>query len=108
MFGGPLSADGHDVVAGADDPIYDRMPDTDLLLATTADTRILITFDIGYARLARRWADEGADHAGIILVLGMTQNEFGPVLRSLRGVLTGLPRQEEWRNLLMYAARSSA
>jgi hypothetical protein len=107
-IGGPLRADGHDVVVGAEDPRYSAMPDGDLLRAATAADRIVVTFDTGYVQLARACAAEGIDHAGVILVVGMEQHDFGPVLRSIRAALTERPRQDDWRNLLAYAGRSPA
>jgi hypothetical protein len=107
-LGRPLRADGHDVVVGADDPLCQGMPDSDLLRKAATANRLMVTFDTGYARLARAWADEGTDHAGVILIVGMRQNEYGAVLRSLRSTLGARPEQQQWRNLLIHVPRSSA
>jgi hypothetical protein len=106
--GGPLRADGHDVVAGDEVPRYRGMPDADLLVAATAEGRVVVTFDVDYDEVVQDCVDEGIDHAGVILILGLGTNEFGAMLRAIRAVLAQLPEQESWRNLLMRVGRSPA
>jgi predicted nuclease of predicted toxin-antitoxin system len=107
-FGVPLRADGHDVLVGTEDPRHHGTPDADLLRIATRLGRIMVTFDIDYVPLAREWGYEGWEHAGILLVVGMRTNEYGPALRAIRAQLNTLPKQEQWRNILGVASRSSA
>jgi hypothetical protein len=104
--GGPLRADGHDVVPGA--PEYAGVPDDRLLHAVAEQGRIVVTCDRRFVRLVRLWAFEGLQHSGVLLLVGMGQNEYGAMLRAIRGRLAQVPEQDGWRDVLMIVGRSSA
>lgn len=62
-----LRADGHDVVAAADDPVLAALADEDLLRASTRQGRAVVTENArDFDRIARAWATAGQDHAGIV------------------------------------------
>ncbi|MGH8999531.1 MAG: DUF5615 family PIN-like protein, partial [Acidimicrobiia bacterium] len=55
-----LRKGGHDVRAADEERELDGMPDEDLLALATAETRILVTFNVAdFPRIVRRWAEEG-------------------------------------------------
>jgi hypothetical protein len=105
-IGGPLRADGHVVLAGADDPACSGMPDDDLLRIASQQGRIFLSCDRGIVQLVRRWAFEGLEHAGVLLLLGIRQNEYGAPLRAIRASLAQQPEHARWHDVLMLVGRS--
>lgn len=60
-----LRAEGHDVLAAADDPVLAALADDDLLRAATANGRAVVTENVrDFDRIVREWAAVGDHHAG--------------------------------------------
>ncbi len=62
-----LRAEGHDVVAAADDQNLRDAADDELLSQATTDSRALVTENVrDFDRLVRLGAESGTHHAGVI------------------------------------------
>jgi len=51
------------------------------------------------ATLLREWAADGRSHAGVILVLGIGNHEFGAVVEGLLRLFEARPAQDAWIDL---------
>ncbi|MGH3030601.1 MAG: DUF5615 family PIN-like protein [Gaiellaceae bacterium] len=95
--GGPLGEGGHDVRALDQEPELEGLQDEDVLALATDDKRILVTHNVAdFPEILREWAGGGRSHAGVILVYGIAQSEFGLIVRGIERSLELRPRQEEW------------
>ncbi|MBV9098297.1 MAG: DUF5615 family PIN-like protein [Frankiaceae bacterium] len=80
-----LRAEGHDVVAAAEEVALRGLADDLLLERATRDERVLVTRNVAdFARLHQLWHTEGKSHQGIAMV---TSSAF-PQDRSFVGALT--------------------
>jgi predicted nuclease of predicted toxin-antitoxin system len=96
-----LALDEHRELEGLDDPV--------VLDLAAQEERILVTFNVrDFPDILRAWAGEGRSHAGCIIVVGMAQNEFGPVLRLLANEFVARPDQSEWQDLAVFLSRAPA
>lgn len=68
----PLRERGHDVRAADEEPELEGWPDEELLALAAREGRIMVTLDIGdFPRILRRWAEEGRQHAGCVVLFGV-------------------------------------
>jgi hypothetical protein len=96
----PLRHDGHDVLALSERPDLEGLADPEVLALASAEERILITRNgRDFAPLLRAWAEASRSHAGCVLIWTLRHDEFGPILRGLRELMTQRPDQEAWRDL---------
>lgn len=97
---GPLRAEGHDVLALAEESSLDGLTDGQVLELAAEQRRIVITRNAkDFAPLLRLWAEAGRHHHGCILVWSLRHDRFGQIVSSLRGALTERPRAREWLDL---------
>ncbi|MGP8005527.1 MAG: DUF5615 family PIN-like protein, partial [Acidimicrobiales bacterium] len=62
-----LRADGHDVMAAADDPVLASLPDEELLRAASRTGSAVVTENArDFDRIVRSWADTGEHHDGVV------------------------------------------
>jgi hypothetical protein len=62
-----LRADGHDVMAAADDPVLASLPDEELLRAASRSGRAVVTENArDFDRVVRSWSLTGEHHAGVV------------------------------------------
>jgi hypothetical protein len=62
-----LRTEGHDVLAGADIPELDALPDEELLRQASSTDRALVTENAkDFDRIVRSWVASGEHHAGVI------------------------------------------
>jgi hypothetical protein len=81
------------------------MPDDELLALATADTRIMVTFNVAdFPRIVRRWAEEGRSHSGCAIVVGIDHSEFGTII--VRRVLESRRDPADWRDYTCFVARA--
>lgn len=100
-IGGPLCDRGHDVRALAAEPDLEGLPDEQVLELATQDDRILITRNSrDFAPLARRWAEGGREHAGLILVWSFTHRQFEEIVAGAEQWLEQYPDAQAWRGLV--------
>ena len=104
-----LREQGHDVRAADEERQLDGLEDDQLLELVAEETRVMITFDVkDFAVIARRWAEAGKAHAGLGIVVGIDNGEFGTILEALSRELDGRPAQSEWSDLTLFITRQSA
>ncbi len=71
------------------------------------DRRILVTHDIeDFPPILREWAAEGRSHAGVILVYGIRQHEFGLLIDGLQELFGERPMQQDWADVSEVLSRS--
>ena len=100
---------GHDVVALDEHRELEGLDDPVVLDLAAQEERILVTFNVrDFPDILRAWAGEVRSHAGCIIVVGMAQNEFGPVLRLLANEFVARPDQSEWQDLAVFLSRAPA
>jgi len=98
--GGPLRADGHDVLALSEHAELEGLEDSLVLALAAEESRILVTRNSkDFAPLLREWAEAGRHHAGCVLIWTLGHHEFAAILDRLRGMLAERPRQSEWRDI---------
>lgn len=103
-IGSPLRRRGHDVEALHDEPAVWGLADKEVLERATAAGRIVVTCDgRHFMPLARSWADENQDHAGILVVWSYRTNAFGEIVDAVHAALLAHPDQDEWVNLVLAA-----
>lgn len=61
----------------------------------TSHGRVILTGDIkDFPRLAESWAEQGREHAGVLLLVGKSRLSYGELLRRLRAFLDAVPAEE--------------
>lgn len=104
----PLRKRGHDVLAADEHRTLDGASDEELLELAAAQGRIVITFDVkDFPPLIASWAAAGRRHAGCIVVVGIRNDAFGTLLGGLAKLFAGRPEQADWKDLLLFLARST-
>ena len=80
------------------------MSDEKVLERAAASGRIVVTRNgRDFIELARAWADEGLDHAGILVVWGYRSTAFGEIVTAVERALAAHPDQDGWVNLVLAA-----
>jgi predicted nuclease of predicted toxin-antitoxin system len=98
--GARLRETGHDVLALAEDPGFEGLPDPQVLEFAAAEQRVLVTRNSrDFAPLARMWAEAGRSHAGIILIWTLDHSRFTEIVAGVERQLPQRPAQEEWRDV---------
>jgi hypothetical protein len=101
-IGDPLRDLGHDVLAAAADVRLARLSDRALLHLADEEQRILVTCDgVHFDILAREWAATKRDHAGLVIVWSLRNNQLKEVVDGVRLLAEGRPRQRDWKNLVL-------
>jgi predicted nuclease of predicted toxin-antitoxin system len=99
-IGAKLREAGHDVLALAEDSGFEGLPDPQVLELAAAEQRILVTRNSrDFAPLARRWAEGGRSHAGIILIWTLDHSRFAEIVAGVEHQLRQRPTQEQWRDI---------
>lgn len=81
-------------------PDLEGLADPEVLALATAEERILVTRNSrDFAPLLRQWAEAGKSHAGCILIWTLNHDDFGPILKGVRGLLAQRPEQASWREI---------
>jgi len=81
------------------------MEDEQLLELAADETRVMITFDVkDFTVIARRWAEAGSTHAGLGIVVGIDQGEFGVILNAISSEVDA---EREWSDLTVFITRRS-
>ncbi len=58
--------------------------------------------------ILRDWADEGREHAGCIILVGIQLGQFGQLIRSIEAALASAPDQKAWLNRAVQVDRRDA
>jgi ATP/maltotriose-dependent transcriptional regulator MalT len=98
-----LRAAGHDVIAGADDPVLAVLIDEELLTWSTRQDRAIVTENArDFDRIARAWAGAAHHHGGIIFTSPRrfhrgSSGYPADLLKALTTLLVGPPAQrQDW------------
>lgn len=98
-LGRRLQAAGHEVRTLDQEPELEALADEQVLALATAESRILVTHNIhDFPAILRQWAQAGQSHAGVILVYGISPNEFDLLARGIEAWLQRRPDQADWRD----------
>lgn len=96
-IGRRLRAAGHDVRALDQERELEALEDEQVLALASAEQRILVTHNVAdFPVILREWASAGRSHAGVILVYGITHNEFDLLARGILRWLDLRPTEEDW------------
>jgi Domain of unknown function (DUF5615) len=72
------------------------LPDEDVLELGVEQQRIVITHNLRhFAPIARRWAEGGHSHSGLILVT-LPHTAYGAILRRLETAFAAHPCERDW------------
>jgi Domain of unknown function (DUF5615) len=90
---------GHEVLALAEDAVYEGLTDPQVLELAASEGRVVITRNSrDFAPISREWAEAGRSHAGLILIWTLDHSQFAEIVTGIRQL--GLrPSQEQWRDL---------
>ena len=109
QVGARLTAHGHDVRALDQEPRHAGLADDEVLRLAAHDERILVTHDVNtFPTLLRDFADRGEPHAGAIVLVAIRSRDFDLVARAVETKLARYTRQEQWRNLAVFATHADA
>ena len=96
----PLRNAGHDVLALAEDPVFEGLPDPQVLRLATSEQRVLITRNSrDFAPLAREWAEAQLSHTGLILIWTLDHSQFAEIVAGIERHLARRPLQEQWHDI---------
>jgi nucleoside-diphosphate-sugar epimerase len=99
----------HDIRALDREPENEGLDDEQVLALAAEDRRILVTHNItDFPEILREWAGGGRSHAGVILVYGIGQSEFGVVVRGIERLLDRRPRQQDWVDVATVLSRTES
>ncbi len=91
---------GHDVLALAEDAVYEGLSDPQVLELAASAERVLITRNSrDFAPIAREWAEAQRSHAGLILIWTLGHSQFAGILAGIEYQLGRWPAQAQWREL---------
>lgn len=106
VVGRHLREQGHDVLALDEQKNLEGLDDPDVLELATQEGRILLTHNVkDFPDILRDWADEGREHAGCIILVGIQLGQFGQLIRSIDAALGGASEQHDWVNRSMLVGR---
>jgi predicted nuclease of predicted toxin-antitoxin system len=106
VIGRHLRGQGHDVLALDEHQNLEGLDDPDVLELATNEGRILLTHNVkDFPDILREWADEGREHAGCIILVGIQLGQFGQLIRSIEAALVGAPDQRDWLNRSVLVGR---
>ena len=95
-----LRDNGHDVLALAEDAVFEGLSDPQVLELAAAENRILITRNSrDFAPLTREWAEARRTHAGVILIWTLDHSQFAQILAAVEQQLKLRPSQAAWRDI---------
>jgi len=71
-----------------------------------AQAQLELTHNVkDFPEILRDWADEGREHAGCIILVGIHLGQFGPLIRSIEAALACAPDQHGWSNRSLFVGR---
>lgn len=91
---------GYDVLT-TQEAAMDTAPDEDQLQFTSANDRVLLTFNIrDFAALHQQWTASGRKHAGIIVSRQLGSRQYGVLLRRMARLLNHFSADQMRSNLV--------
>ena len=87
------------------EPQHAGLADDEVLRLATGDDRIVVSHDVNtFPALLREFAERGEQHTGAIIVVAIRSRDFDLIARAVEAWLRRYPRQEQWRNLTVFAS----
>jgi hypothetical protein len=69
--------------------------------------RVLIAHNLkDFPDILREWADEGREHCGCIILVGVRLERFGAIIRSIEAALETEPDQTNWAKRSLQVGRN--
>ena len=91
-IGGPLADVGHDVRALGGDADLEGFEDELVVQLATSERRVLVTRNSrDFAPIARTRAEEGREHAGIILIWSLGHHRFAEIVAGVERWASEVP-----------------
>lgn len=107
VIGRHLRQAGHYVLALDEHRELEGVDDSEILKLAADDERIVVTHDVkDFPRILRDWADEGLEHAGCIIIVGISLNEFGELIRAVEAGLGAAGTPTDWVNRSLFVGLS--
>ncbi len=101
-IGAQLERKGHNVSSLQADAARRSLPDQLVLEWAATEGRILVTRNARHFEpLARAWAEEQREHAGLILIWTLQSNAFRDIGTQVDRLLAGRPDSDHWRSLVL-------
>lgn len=95
-----LRDNGHDVLALAEEALFEGISDPQVLELAAAEKRILITRNSrDFAPLAREWAEAQRSHAGLVLIWTLDHSRFAQIVAGVERQLEMRPSQQRWQDI---------
>jgi hypothetical protein len=106
VIGRHLRERDHDVPALDEHRSLEGLDDPEVLELATSEGRILLTHNVkDFPDVLRDWTDEGREHAGCIILVGIHLAQFGQLIRSIEAALASASAQQDWRNRSLFVGR---
>jgi len=106
VVGRHLREHGHDVLALDEHQSLEGLDDPDVLDLATKEGRVLLTHNVrDFPDILRDWADEGREHGGCIVLVGIQLGQFGHLIRAIDAALACASDQKAWLNRSVLAGR---
>ncbi len=106
VVGRHLREQGHDVLALDEHRGLEGLDDPNVLELAAQEGRILLTHNVrDFPDILREWADEGREHAGCIILVGIQLGQFGQLIRSIEAALASASNQKDWLNRAVQVGR---
>jgi hypothetical protein len=100
---------GHDVLALDEGREFEGLDDPNVLELAAHEGRILVTHNVrDFPDILREWADEGREHAGCVIIVGVRLSQFGLLIRCIEAALACVPDQQQWIDRAMQVGRQDA
>lgn len=97
-----LEERGHDVRALGGDADLEGLADDLVLELATVDNRVLVTRNSrDFAPIARRWAEAGREHSGIMLIWTLSHRQFGEIAAGVDRWASEISSEDAWRGLVV-------
>jgi predicted nuclease of predicted toxin-antitoxin system len=104
-----LAAQGHEVRSLDQEPQNAGLADDEVLRLGAREKRIVITHDVNtFPTVLRDFAERREPHAGTIVLVGIRSRDFDLIVGAVGTWLDRYPRQEQWRDMSVFAAQIDA
>jgi hypothetical protein len=109
VIGRHLRERGHDAFALDEHKDLEGLDDPDVLSLAAQQERVLVTHNVrDFPDILRDWAEEGRDHAGCTILVGIQLHQFGLLVRCIEAAFERVPEQPGWLNRVMQVGRQDA
>ncbi|MCP3961814.1 MAG: hypothetical protein GY719_28560 [bacterium] len=90
---------GFDAASAAEWGTFELSDEEQLTRATERGFALLTFNRDHFVALARRWAEEGREHAGIVISNQLGRRQLGELLRRVSRLIDSVPAEEMWNTV---------